>query len=71
MSCRAFGRGLEYAFLSRIAEQANSSGAKNISIAFTPNEKNAPAKEFVDALFPAGTILISAIPSAPPWIRAV
>ena len=69
MSCRAFGRGIEHAFLSLIANKAKESGADKISIAFTSSEKNAPAKEFVDALFKDGVAAVTSIAESPDWIK--
>jgi FkbH-like protein len=69
MSCRAFGRGVEHAFLSLIAEKAKAAGAQEITINFSESEKNAPAKEFADALFPDRKMAISSAPQAPSWIQ--
>jgi FkbH-like protein len=50
MSCRILGRGVEQALVSTIATDARSAGAAKLSFAYTPTEKNIPAKNFLDTL---------------------
>ena len=51
MSCRVFGRGVEDAFFAKLTEAALQEGVAAIGIAYTPTEKNAPAKEFITKYF--------------------
>jgi FkbH-like protein len=69
MSCRAFGRGIEHAFLSHIGTQASVCGIERLTISFIPTEKNAPAKEFVDTIFERREIPISKIDASPEWVQ--
>jgi FkbH-like protein len=70
MSCRAFGRGIEYAFLAEIARRAREAGADELTVAFNEGPKNTPAREFVDAVFKeARAAKISDIPESPSWIE--
>jgi FkbH-like protein len=70
MSCRAFGRGVEHAFLSTIAKRAREAGAEQLTIAFTPSSKNIPAREFIDAVFKKEqAVRISNISDSPAWIQ--
>ena len=67
MSCRVLGRGVEKAFLAGIAEEAVKGGIQKLSIAFEPTEKNAPAKEFLDAIVTDTQLRTDQI-STPEWI---
>jgi FkbH-like protein len=71
MSCRAFGRQIEHAFLALIGKRAEQDGAQRIGISFVPDPKNAPAKEFVDNVFQSGDLPVSGVPAVPAWIRIV
>ena len=46
LSCRSLGRSVETAFLAICAEQAASKGAKTITAAYTPTNKNAQVASF-------------------------
>jgi FkbH-like protein len=46
LSCRVIGRTLETAFLSFLASQARSKGARRLQGWFLPTKKNAPARNF-------------------------
>jgi len=67
MSCRVLGRGIEESFIRSIGERAARGGAKELTIAFVPTEKNAPARDFVERMFVNGRRAISAI-AAPSWV---
>lgn len=69
MSCRVFGRNVEDAFLSVILERAKQAGAQKITIGYTPSEKNAPAKEFVDRYFAHGYMHVAEDFTKPNWIN--
>jgi FkbH-like protein len=69
MSCRAFGRNIESAFLKYIAERAEHAGTNVLTIAFQESPKNAPAKEFVDQIFIQGSIAVAQVVPAPTWIK--
>lgn len=45
MSCRVIGRGIETAFLHRLAELARNEGARELAGWFIPTAKNAPAAQ--------------------------
>lgn len=47
MSCRIMGRGIEYAFISKIIEDLKNRGINNISASYIPTQKNPPAKDFL------------------------
>jgi len=67
MSCRVLGRGIEQAFMHAIATAAKAEGAKRITLTFTPTEKNAPARAYIDNAFNGGTLDTSET-ELPPWI---
>ncbi len=69
MSCRAFGRGIEHAFLSLIAQKAREAGAEKITISFTSSEKNTPAKEFIETTFTDRATDVLSVASTPNWIQ--
>jgi FkbH-like protein len=50
LSCRALGRRVEHAMLTRIDELAQERGLKNVSIQFSNSPKNKPAREFLESL---------------------
>jgi len=68
MSCRAFGRDIEHAFISYIAQRAQEAGADKLNITFVESPKNAPAKEFVTKVFTDGSVPVMQIGQAPEWI---
>lgn len=47
LSCRILGKGIEFAFIERIIEEAKKAGIKKIYGEFMPTEKNDPAKNFL------------------------
>lgn len=69
MSCRVFGRGVEDAFLSFLAEKAKSEGVEEIHVAFSKSEKNAPAEEFIKKAFKDFTLKIEEVPVSPEWVK--
>jgi FkbH-like protein len=69
MSCRVFGRGAEDAFLAAISEKALQEGVHSLTISFKDSPKNAPAREFVERRFPAGTYSIPRTVHGPEWIE--
>jgi FkbH-like protein len=74
LSCRVLGRGVDTALLSAIADEARAAGLKEITAAFRPTEKNAPAAAFLpNHAFQAAAdgswiIAVDAIPPVRPWI---
>ncbi|MEK7658944.1 MAG: HAD-IIIC family phosphatase [Patescibacteria group bacterium] len=68
MSCRAIGRGVEEAFLAAMAKIAKDSQVKKLSIAFSPTEKNKPAKYFLEKYFKENPIPIDDVINSPNWI---
>lgn len=68
MSCRAIGRGVEEAFLAAMAKVAKDSQVKKISIAFSPTEKNLPAKYFFEKYFKKNPTSIEDVINPPNWI---
>ncbi len=50
MSCRILGRGAEFALVGTIAARAEASGVSTLTFAYTPTEKNIPAKIFLDTV---------------------
>lgn len=71
LSCRVIGRGVEEAFLAHIAQAAAVEGVRELTIDFVPNEKNAPAAEFVKKLFNAQHVTDPATIEAPPWVTVL
>lgn len=69
MSCRAFGRGAEEAFLGAILKRAREQGAKNISIAFRETEKNMPARDFILKYFKQGALDTEESFDTPSWVE--
>ncbi len=69
MSCRVFGRGVEQAFFSYIADRARSSGAKRLTVSFVETLKNVPAKTFLDSYFTRNMRMLTDMLEAPRWIR--
>lgn len=69
MSCRVFGRGVEEAFLSYIADRARSAGAKRLTVSFAETPKNLPAKTFLDSHFTHNMRMLADMFEAPRWIR--
>jgi FkbH-like protein len=69
VSCRAFGRGIEEAFLAHIAKRAQKEGVSRIMISFVKSEKNAPAEEFVQKYFDHGELVPTRAPEIPPWVK--
>jgi FkbH-like protein len=49
LSCRVIGRTVESAFLSFLADQARTKGARRLQGWFVPTKKNAPARDFYSA----------------------
>ncbi|MFC8350011.1 SDR family NAD(P)-dependent oxidoreductase [Streptomyces sp. NPDC057280] len=49
MSCRVLGKGVEHAFLARLAEEVRDSCAL-LRIVHRPTERNAPARRFLDSV---------------------
>lgn len=47
MSCRAMGRGVEYAVMHAIIEKCHSLGIRDLTALFVQSAKNAPAREFL------------------------
>lgn len=68
MSCRAFGREIEHAFLSYIATRAAKERADILTVSFIETTKNIPAKEFVESVFPTGQISVTQVQEPPVWI---
>ncbi len=68
MSCRAFGRGIEEAFLASIADRAREEGVKHLTMAFAETPKNMPARSFIEKHFSAGAFPLSTPFTAPAWI---
>lgn len=58
MSCRVFGRSVEHAFMSTILDEAKKAGVTNVTIAFSPTEKNKPAQNFIEEISHEGKIVI-------------
>lgn len=52
LSCRTLHLGIEHAMLRHIADTAKARGAEYISIAWTPSERNEPARRFLFSLAP-------------------
>ena len=50
LSCRVLGRGVEHRVLAQLAAEATHRGAAEITVSFTENSKNRPAKQFLDSL---------------------
>lgn len=50
LSCRVIGRGVEQAFLSKVADDARERGARRLVGEFIPTAKNAVAADFYGAL---------------------
>jgi hypothetical protein len=50
LSCRVLGKGVEHYLLSELGKKAQREGTCFVEIRFVPNEKNAPAFEFVSSL---------------------
>lgn len=77
MSCRVFSRGIEFAVLARVIEDAVRSGAGELVADYLPTPRNGPAADFYrDAGFtPVGTGPTRRLPLrpapdlAPAWIR--
>ncbi len=67
MSCRVLGRGIEQSFMRAIATAAEKEGVHTITITFTPTEKNAPARTFIESTF-TDEKLITSETELPPWI---
>jgi FkbH-like protein len=70
-SCRVLGRGIEDAFLARVAERAVESGVERLSIDLVPTEKNEPARSFVERLFGTGRAASASCIQKPGWITFV
>jgi FkbH-like protein len=71
MSCRVFGREVEDAFFSAIAEHAKAAGANKVTIGIEESAKNLPAREFVKKYFKDGAYAIGQKSSAPAWIKII
>ncbi|HEY4487828.1 MAG TPA: HAD-IIIC family phosphatase [Candidatus Paceibacterota bacterium] len=67
LSCRVLGRSVEEAFLYAIGERARTADVQTLSVAFTPSEKNKPAKDFVERNW-KDTHLFPADITKPEWI---
>lgn len=65
MSCRAFGRGIEDAFLARLETRAREAGANRLTLQLRETQKNLPACDFAARLFPNGFRTLSAQPASP------
>ena len=50
LSCRVLGRGVEHQMLAYLGKTATDQGITEIAVAFTPTDKNEPAKHFLDSL---------------------
>ena len=50
MSCRILGRGAEFALVGTISTHAAEAGTSILAFAYTPTEKNIPAKTFLDTV---------------------
>jgi len=50
LSCRALGRGVEHRMLAALGETANQRGLGWIDVAFSPTQKNQPARDFLDSV---------------------
>lgn len=68
MSCRVFGKGVEYAFISHLINHANKEGVKDIALSFQETQKNVPAKQFIDKEFPLGIRSTANTVMQPTWI---
>ncbi|WP_232525305.1 HAD-IIIC family phosphatase [Motilimonas pumila] len=56
LSCRAFGRGVEYELLTEVARIAQLHGVENISIPFIRTARNTPALAFLEQLLGKGKV---------------
>ncbi|MEU6431029.1 HAD-IIIC family phosphatase [Microbispora sp. NPDC046973] len=55
MSCRVFSRGIEFAVLQVLADEARTAGAVRLEADYRPTERNGPARRFLsEAGFTAG-----------------
>lgn len=68
MSCRVFGRGVEDAFFAHLIQKASEAGVSKVTIAYTPSDKNLPAKEFIDRYFINFTYCFDRAIVCPEWI---
>lgn len=50
LSCRVFGRGIEYSLLQHLAQELAAAGYRQLEIRFSPTAKNQPAREFLENL---------------------
>lgn len=50
LSCRALGRGVEHRMLAHLGTLARDRGATEVTLAYTPAPRNAPAVEFLSSL---------------------
>lgn len=50
MSCRVMGRGVEQKFMHYLARELDRCGFGQLTAAFTPTQKNKPAKDFLSSL---------------------
>jgi FkbH-like protein len=54
LSCRVLGRGVEHRIMAFLAGHASERGLSTIVARLEPTPRNAPAKQFLDSLGPAG-----------------
>jgi FkbH-like protein len=71
MSCRVFGREVEDAFFSAIAERGKATDADKVTIGIEETAKNLPAREFVKKYFQDGEHAIGRKSFNPPWIKII
>lgn len=69
MSCRAFGRDIEEAFMGTMLKRAAEEGIRRITIVFEETEKNVPAREFITKHFEQGEWEVPEKPHIPSWIQ--
>ena len=50
LSCRVLGKGVEHYLLSEVGKRAQQEGRRFIEIRFVPNDRNAPAFEFIKSI---------------------
>ena len=50
LSCRALARRAEHAMLAELGRIARDAGLRTVSLPFTPTQKNAPARAFLESL---------------------
>lgn len=71
LSCRAFGRGAEDAFLEAILNAAREAKVTFLSIIVEETAKNVPARDFVKKYFDNGMLTLSESSYRPEWIKTI